>query len=107
MLNLDITKKHCFLKIEIVERLRSVLDPELEINIVDLGLIYSVEINEKDQSIQIEMTLSSPGCPMGTVILGAVQNCMEHHYPKYKTFVTFVWEPVGPSNLFLKKESDY
>lgn len=94
MLQFDITKKHCFLKIEIVEKLRLVIDPELEINIIDLGLIYSVEINEDNQSIQIEMTLSSPNCPMGAAIVGAVQNCLELYYPNYKTIVNLVWEPI-------------
>ena len=93
MLQFDITKKHCFLKIEIVEKLRLVIDPELEINIIDLGLIYSVVISEDNRSIQIEMTLSSPNCPMGAAIVGAVQNCMDHHYPSFKTFVNLVWEP--------------
>ena len=93
MLQFDITKKHCILKIEIAERLRLVIDPELEINIIDLGLVYSVEINEENLSIQIDMTLSSPNCPMGATIVGAVENCMKHYYPQYETQVKLVWDP--------------
>ena len=88
----DITEKQSFFKMQIVETLRLVIDPELEINIIDMGLVYSVEI-EDEKNIVISMTLSSPGCPMGSTIVGAVQNCLEHHYPDYKTIVNLVWEP--------------
>ncbi len=89
----DITGKDSFLKIEIAETLRLVIDPELEINIIDLGLIYEVDAYEEGKDITIEMTLSSPGCPMGSAIVGAVHNCLEHHYPGYKITVNLVWEP--------------
>ncbi|HUQ71772.1 MAG TPA: iron-sulfur cluster assembly protein [Planctomycetaceae bacterium] len=48
---------------EIIEALRQVIDPELMINIVDLGLIYA--INHGDRKVQIDMTLTSPACPAG------------------------------------------
>jgi len=90
----DIMGKHNFLKMEILETLRLVIDPELEINIIDMGLVYSVEIIDKEATIEINMTLSSPNCPMGGTIVGAVENCLEHHYPHYKRAVNLVWEPV-------------
>ena len=51
---------------EVYERLKKVFDPELHINIVDLGLIYKVEV--KDGKVHILMTLTFPGCPLGAVI---------------------------------------
>lgn len=56
---------------QVYEKLRRVLDPELGVNIVDLGLVYKVELNEqktenneKRKKIFITMTLTSPGCPL-------------------------------------------
>ncbi|MHB1687602.1 MAG: metal-sulfur cluster assembly factor [Ignavibacteriaceae bacterium] len=49
-------------KEEILEVLKGVIDPEIGLNIVDLGLVYEVEFNENE--ISITMTLTSPGCPM-------------------------------------------
>ncbi|OGV96175.1 hypothetical protein A2W24_05035 [Microgenomates group bacterium RBG_16_45_19] len=47
--------------------LRGVMDPELGVNIVDLGLIYKIEINEQEtmSKVRIVMTLTTPGCPLG------------------------------------------
>lgn len=55
---------------QIMERLKTVDDPELYINIVDLGLIYNVEINEVNNKskVKITMTLTTPGCPLGSTI---------------------------------------
>lgn len=51
---------------KVIERLKEVLDPELHINIVDLGLIYEVKVKEND--VFILMTLTFPGCPLGGII---------------------------------------
>ena len=50
----------------VMEALRDVFDPEIPVNVVDLGLIYSVEVSDGD--VHVEMTLTSPGCGMGTYI---------------------------------------
>ena len=54
-------------EIEILETLKQVNDPELMVNIVDLGLIYNGSVN--DNNIEIEMTLTSPACPAGPQII--------------------------------------
>lgn len=90
----DITQPDSFFKLKIVESLRLVIDPELEINIIDLGLVYSVDVNEASKIITVSMTLSSPACPMGGTIVGSVENCLNHYYPEYITSVNLVWEPV-------------
>lgn len=48
------------------EQLKNVIDPELDINIVDLGLIYEVDVDEED-NVDILMTLTTPGCPLHSV----------------------------------------
>ena len=55
------------------EALKQVIDPELFVNIVDLGLIYEIKIAEKDDgksNVEVEMTMTSPACPAGPQLLG-------------------------------------
>ncbi len=75
----------------VMEHLKSVVDPELGINIVELGLIYGVEINEGD--VTVKMTLTSPACPLGAVIQGQVHQAL-HKLPWVKVpKVELVWTP--------------
>lgn len=75
------------------EALKTVIDPELNVNIVDLGLVYALKLDETGRFIVVEMTLSSKFCPMGESILLAVKNCMGRNFPDYTTDVMLVWEP--------------
>ena len=52
---------------EVIEVLKTVYDPEIPVNIVDLGLIYGIEIDDKGK-VHILMTLTAPGCPIGDTI---------------------------------------
>ena len=55
------------------EALKQVIDPELFVNIVDLGLIYEIKIDESDEgksNVQVDMTMTSPACPAGPQLLG-------------------------------------
>lgn len=94
MIVFNISAHFPFLKIGLEEALRSVMDPELGINIVDLGLIYTVSLLEDEMLILIGMTLSSRACPMGESILSAVKNCVERLFPSFKVSVELVWEPI-------------
>ncbi len=55
------------------EALKQVIDPELFVNIVDLGLIYEIQVEETDEgksNVQVNMTMTSPACPAGPQLLG-------------------------------------
>ena len=78
-------------KVEILEILKGVIDPEIGINIVDLGLIY--EIESTDESNKITMTLTTPGCPMHSSITSWVENIITQYEPEKKVIVNLVWEP--------------
>lgn len=72
--------------------LYEVIDPELMVNIVDLGLVYDVEI--KDENIvKVTMTLTSPHCPMGEAIQTGVQNALEKELPGHEVEIDLVFEP--------------
>jgi probable FeS assembly SUF system protein SufT len=74
-------------------RLRKCYDPEIPINIVDLGLIYSCEILEEGRRVEIKMTLTAPGCGMGPVLAKDVQKGIES-LPEVETAdVEVVFDP--------------
>lgn len=58
---------------QVWQALRSIYDPEIPVNLVDLGLIYQVKINQQNKTIDIKMTLTAPGCGMGPVLISDVK----------------------------------
>ncbi len=68
-----------------------VFDPELGINVVDLGLIYDVQIEEK--RIVVDMTLTTLGCPLATYLPAQVEEVLRERFPDYDVEVNLVWEP--------------
>jgi metal-sulfur cluster biosynthetic enzyme len=71
--------------------LRKVKDPELNLNIIDLGLVYEVSVDEGN--VQIDMTLTSPGCPAGPQIMGDVERAVKAMPGVASVNITLVWEP--------------
>ncbi len=77
---------------EVLTALKDCYDPEIPVNIVDLGLIYGVEVSPEDK-VHVKMTLTSPGCGMAhTIALSAKQRILQVPGVKDAT-VTVVWEP--------------
>ena len=60
-------------KEEILNALKDVYDPEIPVNIVDLGLIYSIEVDPENGAIKLVMTMTAPGCPLGNYIVNDVE----------------------------------
>ena len=84
---------------QIVEACRTVHDPEIPVNIYDLGLIYRIAIDDEG-NVAIDMTLTAPGCPVAGEMPGWVADAVEP-LPGVKTVnVALVWEPPwGMENL--------
>lgn len=78
-------------KEKILEVLKSVIDPEIGLNIVDLGLVY--DIIETDEDININMTLTTQGCPMHNSITQWVETAVKQFAPLKTVVVNLVWEP--------------
>jgi len=74
------------------ELFNGVIDPEIGIGIVDLGLIYNVEIN--NELATVTMTLTSMGCPVGPSIIHQVEDVAKEIPGVKEAVVTLVWEPV-------------
>lgn len=88
---------------ELFEKFKRVIDPELMVNIVDLGLVYDVSINEDSKNIDVEMTLTSKGCPMGDAITTDVKYVVENEYPEYLVNINLVWEPPWSLDFLTEK----
>jgi metal-sulfur cluster biosynthetic enzyme len=73
------------------EVLRQVKDPELEMNIVDLGLVYDIEVDEGD--VHVRMTLTSPGCPAGPMITNDAYRVIRALDGVRDVNIEIVWEP--------------
>jgi metal-sulfur cluster biosynthetic enzyme len=77
---------------DIREALRHVLDPEIGVNIVDLGLVYRIEINET--RARIVMTMTSPACPLVDYIKDLVASAVQEHVPSVTDVeIDIEWEP--------------
>ncbi len=78
---------------EIIRKaLRGVKDPELGLNIVDIGLVYETDVNEEGD-VTVKMTLTSPGCPSGAEILQDAKMVLEDLEGVRSVQVDLVWEP--------------
>ena len=71
--------------------LRKVKDPELNLNIVDLGLVYEVMVDGSE--VQVDMTLTSPGCPAGPQITGDVERAIKALPGVTAVNLNIVWQP--------------
>ncbi len=81
---------------QVREVLRGVFDPELHMNIVDLGLVYDVRISGE----VVEVTLTSPGCPYGPYLIHQVKDTVRSLKGIQDAKVTVVWEPPwGPDKM--------
>lgn len=78
-------------KEEVMEALKECYDPEIPVNVVDLGLIY--EVNVEDSSVNVKMTLTARGCPMHSFIARQVKDRIEKMDGVEKADVEVVWDP--------------
>ena len=76
---------------QVLEKLKEVYDPEIPVNVVDLGLIYNIDVS--DNNIHVLMTLTAPGCGMGPVIADEVERKVSALNSVKNVKVELVWEP--------------
>ena len=80
---------------DVMESLESVEDPELDISIVDLGLVYGVRFEHRDEGLhaEIDLTLTSPGCPAAPEIMAAAHRAALHTDGLDSVHINLVWSP--------------
>ncbi len=88
-------------KAKIFEALKGVIDPEIGFNVVDLGLIYGIDIADNGD-VKIKMTLSTPSCPLSGTIMDWVKSAVESVEGVKKAEIELVWDP--PWNIEMASE---
>lgn len=73
--------------------LENVVDPEIGLNVVDLGLIYQLDFDDAQKRIYVTMTLTTQFCPMGESIIGAVKRVLENTFTKEEVLLEMVFDP--------------
>lgn len=76
-----------------VELLKTVFDPEIPVNVYDLGLIYRIEYTEEDKTLHVDMTLTAPSCPAADFILEDVRQKLVSIKGPEKVDLRLVFEP--------------
>lgn len=85
--------------------LSEVYDPELGISVIDLGLIYKLELLPEENTVNIDMTLTSPGCPLGPEISSAAYLAVTRLEGVDNCTVNMVWTPVWDPTVNLTEEA--
>jgi metal-sulfur cluster biosynthetic enzyme len=84
----------------------NVSDPEIGINIVDLGLVYDIRVTHEKQ-VDLDLTLTSPGCPIGPQIIKSVQTYISQAFPELEAInVHIVWTPMWSTDMMSQEAKD-
>jgi metal-sulfur cluster biosynthetic enzyme len=80
------------MKAQVVSALSTVLDPELGLDIVELGLVYDIDI--KDHDVRVEMTMTTPACPLNSYFSKAIERAIRRRLPEVlHCEIEIVWQP--------------
>ncbi len=90
-------------KNELLEALTEVIDPEIGMNIVDLGLVYGVNLDDEKGRVHVDLTLTSPGCPLGPEIIRDIKRELRGIEDVLDVDVDLVWNPLWHPSMM----SDY
>ena len=81
------------LKEKIITEIKKIYDPEIPVNIYELGLIYKIEVNEQNKKVIIEMTLTSPNCPVAESLPNSVKENILKIEGINDVDLKLVWDP--------------
>jgi len=90
---------------EVLEALRPISDPEIGLSIVDLGLVYGADFEEEGKKLTVRMTLTSPMCPYGPMLVGQVQDVIGCLPGIEEARVALVWEPPWDPRIMASDEA--
>ncbi|MGH2566564.1 MAG: metal-sulfur cluster assembly factor [Ginsengibacter sp.] len=90
-----------------ITALKEVEDPEIGLNVVDLGLIYQIDFDEANKKIYCTMTLTTQFCPMGESISNSVRNALEQTFPDHEINVNVIFDPPWNSQNISDKGREF
>ena len=88
-------------EISVRDTLAEIIDPEIGINIADIGLVYGIEAD--DRSIRVRLTMTSPACPMSEMLLDEIHAGLNRAFPAAELDVDLVWEPAWAPDMMSAK----
>lgn len=86
-------------KEDVLNALRDVYDPEIPVNIVDLGLIYEINIDENQSTVKVKMTLTAPGCPIANYILNDVETVVKSLEGVKQVEIELTYDPLWSPDM--------
>ncbi len=86
---------------KLIAELKTIYDPEIPVNVYDLGLIY--DLNEKDGILEVEMTLTAPGCPVADQIVAEIKEKMEAVEEIKEANINLVFEPTWTMDMMTEE----
>lgn len=86
-----------------INAMLNVLDPEIGLNIVDLGLIYQIDFDDTDSKIYLTMTLTTQFCPMGESIAEAVRRAVQNSFPLMRLQLNITFDPHWSNEMISAK----
>ncbi len=86
-----------------ITALYEVMDPEIDLNIVDLGLVYETDFKEENNEIVVIMTLTTRFCPMGESIVEAATQAMQQVFPENKIQISLSFQPPWDQSMISDK----
>ncbi|MDP6856512.1 MAG: metal-sulfur cluster assembly factor [Candidatus Thalassarchaeaceae archaeon] len=97
------------IKEEVLESIRTVEDPEMKISVVDLGLIYDIRVEETENGkhAEIDLTLTSPGCPAAPEIMAAVHRAGLETKEIESVHVNLVWSPRWDPKIHASEDAQF
>ncbi len=87
--------------------LHQVMDPEIGLNIVDLGLLYQIDFDEAGKEVFVSMTLTTQFCPMGDSIREGAARVMQQAFPQYKIHIELVFAPPWNAERISEQGKDF
>jgi len=87
--------------------LQNVMDPEIGLNIVDLGLVYQIDFDETEMKIYCAMTLTTQFCPMGESITNAARDTLNACFPEYGIAVELTFTPPWGHEMISKEGREF
>ncbi len=87
--------------------LQNVMDPEIGLNVVDLGLIYQIDFDEDNSNIFVSMTLTTQFCPMGESIADAVSHAIQQAFTNYKVQVNLTFNPPWKNEMISEEGQQF
>jgi metal-sulfur cluster biosynthetic enzyme len=90
-----------------LEALKDVIDPEIGLNVVDLGLIYQIDFDEGNSMIKSVFTLTTQFCPMGESITEAVQRALENAFPQMEVDLELTFDPAWSQEMITDEGREF